>query len=135
MNTRAKKRTNEEWRQVILEARNSGLSDYEYCRINTIPPSTFYRAIKRLRRLSCDIPAGVVTQDRQKQEVVPINLSDLPLTKPDHMQPVSGVVCDSMTAPLETTMRITIGGSTLELSNNADPMLIGSVLRMLNRSC
>lgn len=135
MNTRAKKRTNEEWRQVILEARNSGLSDYEYCRINTIPPSTFYRAIKRLRRLSCDIPAGVVTQNRQKQEVVPINLSDLPLTKPDQMQPGSGVVCDSMTAPLETTMRITIGGSTLELSNNADPMLIGSVLRMLNRSC
>ena len=135
MNKRAKKRTAEEWRKIILEARKSGLSDYEYCRINTIPPSTFYRAIKRLRRLSCDIPAGVVTQDRQKQEVVPINLSDLPLTKPDQMQPVSGVACDSMTAPLETTMRITIGGSTLELSNNADPMLIGSVLRMLNRSC
>lgn len=135
MNTRAKKRTAEEWRQIILEARNSGLSDYEYCRINTIPPSTFYRAIKRLRKLSCDIPAGAVTQDKPRQEVVPINLSDLPLTRPDQMQPVSGVVCDSMSGTLETTMRITIGGSTLELSNNADPMLIGSVLRMLNSSC
>ncbi len=135
MNKRAKKRTAEEWRKIILEARKSGLSDYEYCRINTITPSAFYRAIKRLRQLSCDIPAGVVTNDRQKQEVVPINLSDLPLTKPDQIQPASGVVCDSMSSHLETTMRITIGGSTLELSNNADPMLVGSVLRMLNSSC
>lgn len=135
MNTRAKKRTNEEWRQIILEARNSGMSDFEYCRINSIPPSTFYRAIKRLRKLSCEIPAGAVTQDRPQQEIVPINLSDLPLSKPDQMQPVSGVVCDSMSGHLETTMRITIGGSTLELSNNADPRLIGSVIRMLNSSC
>ncbi len=135
MNTRAKKRTAEEWRQIILEARNSGLSDYEYCCINTIPPSTFYRAIKRLRRLSCEIPAGEVTKDRQKQEVVPIHLSNLPITKPDQIQPVSRVVCDSKSDHFETTMRITIGGSTLELSNNADPMLIGSVLRMLNSSC
>lgn len=135
MNTRAKKRTNEEWRQIILEARNSGMSDFEYCRINSIPPSTFYRAIKRLRKLSCEIPAGAVTQDRPQQEIVPINLSDLPLSKPDQMQPVSGVVCDSMSGHLEITMRITIGGSTLELSNNADPRLIGSVIRMLNSSC
>lgn len=135
MNTRAKKRTAEEWRQIILEARNSGMSDFEYCRINTIPPSTFYRAIKRLRKLSCDIPSGVVTRDGTQQEVVPINISDLPLTRPDQMQPVSGVVCDSMSGHLEITMRITIGGSTLELSNNADPTLIGSVLRMLNSSC
>ena len=135
MNTRAKKRTAEEWRQIILEARNSGMSDYEYCRINTIPPSTFYRAIKRLRRLSCDIPAGAASQDRPQQEVVPIKLSDLPLTKSDQMQPVSGPVCDSTCGHFETTMRITIGGSTLELSNDADPMLIGSVVRMLNSSC
>ena len=66
MNTRAKKRTAEEWRQIILEARNSGMSDFEYCRINTIPPGTFYRAIKRLRKLSCDIPFGVVTRDGKR---------------------------------------------------------------------
>ena len=108
MNTRAKKRTVEEWRQIILEARNSGLSDYEYCRINTIPPSTFYRAIKRLRNLSCDIPAGVVTHDRPQQEVVPINISDLPLTRPDQVPPVSGVACNSMSGTFETAIRITI---------------------------
>lgn len=135
MSTRTKKRTAEEWRQIILEARNSGMSDFEYCRINSIPPSTFYRAIKRLRKLSCEIPAGAVTQDRPQQEIVPINLSDLPLTRPDQMPPVSGIVCDSVSGHLETTMRITIGGSTLELSNNADPRLIGSVIRMLNSSC
>ena len=135
MNTRARKRTAEEWRQIILEARNSGLSDFEYCRIKSIPPSTFYRAIKRLRILSCEIPARVVTQDIPQQDVVPINLSDLPLTSPDQMPPVSGIVCDSMSGHLEATMRITIGGSTLELSNDADPMLIGSVIKMLNSSC
>ena len=32
MNKRAPRRSNEEWHQIILAARASGLSDFEYCR-------------------------------------------------------------------------------------------------------
>ena len=64
MNKRAPRRSDEEWHQIILAARASGLSDFEYCRDNSIPTSTFYRVIILLRRrrqsgiLSSNCPAG-----------------------------------------------------------------------------
>ena len=57
MNKRAPRRSNEEWHQIILAARASGLSDVEYCRNNSIPSSTFYRALARLRQQACELPA------------------------------------------------------------------------------
>ena len=36
MNKRAPRRSDEEWHQIILAARASGLSDFEYCRDNSI---------------------------------------------------------------------------------------------------
>ena len=40
MNKRAAHRSDEEWHQIILAARASGLNDFEYCRTNGIPRST-----------------------------------------------------------------------------------------------
>lgn len=41
MNKRAPRHSDEERHQIILAARASGLSDFEYCRNNSIPSSTF----------------------------------------------------------------------------------------------
>ena len=49
MSKRAPRRFIEEWRQIILESRASGLSDYEYCRNKGIASSSFYRALSVLR--------------------------------------------------------------------------------------
>ena len=57
MNKRAPRRSDEEWHQIILAARASGLSDFEYCRNNSIASSTFYRALARLRQQACELPA------------------------------------------------------------------------------
>ncbi|MGN8817911.1 IS66 family insertion sequence element accessory protein TnpA [Oribacterium sp. HCP28S3_H8] len=35
------KKDSDQWRETILEARKSGLSDQEYCRTHGIPSSTF----------------------------------------------------------------------------------------------
>ena len=77
MNKRAPRRSNEEWHQIILAARASGLSDFEYCRDNSIPSSSFYRALARLRQQACELPARF-ERSECKQEVVPINISELP---------------------------------------------------------
>ena len=37
MNKRAPRRYDEEWHQIILASRASGLNDYEYCRNSSIP--------------------------------------------------------------------------------------------------
>ena len=51
------------------------------------------------------------------------------------MDPLSHVVDEPSPASFEATMRITLGGGTLELSNQADTALVASILRMLNSRC
>ena len=53
------------------------MNDFEYCRSNGIPRSTFYRALARLRLHACEIPARAERLE-YKQEVVPINISEFP---------------------------------------------------------
>ena len=89
MNKRAPRRSDEEWHQIIPAARASGLSDFEYCRNNSIPSSTFYRA--RLRQQACELPARSERLEC-KQEVVPINISELPISREGLMHAVSHVV-------------------------------------------
>ena len=134
MNKRAAHRSDEEWHQIILAARASGLNDFEYCRTNGIPRSTFYRALARLRQKACELP-GRSERPECRQEVVPINISELPVSREDRMHPVSHVVDESLSASFEATMRITFGGGTLELTNQADTALVASILRMLNSRC
>lgn len=134
MNKRAARRSDEEWHQIILAARASGLSDFEYCRDNSIPSSSFYRALARLRQKACELTARSERLE-YKQEVVPINISELPISREDRMHPVSHVVDEPLPASFEATMRITLGGSTLELTNHADTALVASILRMLNNRC
>ncbi len=97
MNKRASRRSDEEWHQIVLAARASGLSDFEYCRNNSIPSSTFYMALVRLRRQACELPARYERLEC-KQEVVPINISALPIIREDRMHPVSHVVDDPITS-------------------------------------
>ena len=134
MNKRVPRRSDEEWHQIILAARASGLSDFEYCRNNSIPSSTFYRALARLRQQACEIPART-ERTECKQDVVPINISELPISRENRMHPISHVVDEPLPASFDATMRITLGGGTLELSNQADPALVASILRVLDSRC
>ena len=48
MTTRDKYRL-EEWRQVVLACRESGLSNREFCRLNGISEKTYYYRLRKLR--------------------------------------------------------------------------------------
>ncbi len=133
MSKRAPRRSDEEWRQIILEARSCGSSDFEYCKSHGIPHSTFYRALSRLRRHACEPPTRTATNEC-RQEVVPVNISELPIDEiaSEHSMPAN---VNALPMAFEATMRISVGGSMLELTNHADPAMVGSILQMLNRSC
>ena len=45
--------TDEEWLDLIMQCRQSGLSDAQWCRQNSIPDSSFYNAVSRLRKKAC----------------------------------------------------------------------------------
>lgn len=97
MNKRAPRRSDEEWHQIILAARASGLSDFEYCRANGISRSTFYRALARLRQQTCELSARP-ERPKCKQEVVPINISELSISREERMHRDSHVVDEPLPA-------------------------------------
>ena len=53
---RAKPIPMEEQYKLVLECRQSGLSDYHWCLEHDIKPGTFYNWVKRLRKAGMDIP-------------------------------------------------------------------------------
>ena len=69
-----KRRSQEEWMELIQICRNSGLSDRAWCIQEGISPNTFYSAIKSLRKKSCDIPAPVLTRMPETHEIVRISI-------------------------------------------------------------
>lgn len=128
-------KTAEQWRQIILDARKSGLSDLQYCRNQGIPSSSFYSALKRLRKQACEIP-DKASPVPVKQEVVQVNLDELSSTPADPIRPAAGDAGNpAATKTFEATIRITVGGSTLELTNDADLMIVGPLLKVLKSSC
>ena len=62
--------------QLIMECRNSGLSDYQWCKEHGIHPGTFYNWVSRCRKAAAKhIPAanhGHLEIPRPKQDVVSI---------------------------------------------------------------
>lgn len=107
----------EEQYRLIMECRQSGLSDHQWCLNNDINPGTFYNWVKRLRQNSCrDIPERNQLADRKvvQQEVVKIEMN--------------------AAAPIDF-----VGTSTMELAmgwwypnpySSQDPDIMGDVLDM-----
>lgn len=54
-----KRKSMEEKLQLIMECRNSGLSDYQWWKRHDINPSTFYNWINRLQRQGNAIPEAL----------------------------------------------------------------------------
>lgn len=132
--SRAKRRSQEEWLQLIMECRSSGMTDRTWCEEHGILVSSFYNAVKRLRRKSCDIPYAsnkkpyALDLTSQKQEAVQIDIC--PETIPD-----PGVPAPQITSVPHIdnshTIELMMGGVSLKVRNSADPVLLQQIIRML----
>lgn len=132
-------RTLDEWYALVTEARQSGLTDAEWCRRNSISRDTFNNAIKRLRkkafalpnRFNRDFAPDITTTGSVplRQEVVRVGVMK-PETLPD---------CTSRSAnPLLPTdsgsIEISLSNARIRISNGADPYLVSQTIAAL-RSC
>ncbi len=71
-----KRKSVEEWGQIIESARNSGLSDKDWCLENNVSINTFYYNVRRLRLHACAVPTSTVKHITPVQDVVPIKIVD-----------------------------------------------------------
>ena len=74
--------------KLIMECRQSGLFDYQWCQKQGINPGTFYNWISKLRKAGYTIPdpAGKVSAAPVMQEVVKLNVAEGGISAPAMME-------------------------------------------------
>ena len=134
---RANRRSQDEWFQLIQECRSSGLSDRTWCEQHGILVSSFYNAVKRLRKSACVIPlssnrrtyAPDLTSAGQ-QEAVRIDICAAPY--PEAVPPAKQM-CPAPHLDNSHTIELMMDNISLKVSNSADPFLLQQIIRMLRR--
>ena len=76
-NKRVPERSLDEWMDLVIQCRQSGLTDAAWCNKYGISPSCFYNAVTRLQKKACQIPepagkASTLDLTAHKQDVVQI---------------------------------------------------------------
>ena len=114
---RAKRRTEQEQYEIIMECRQSGLSDHQWCLEHDINPGTFYNWVRRFRKQACEFPAPAgkdrfqaIHQEVVKMEIIPDQSTDL---------------------YEQSSMELQIGQAVLRISNQTDSRLLEQTLKLI----
>lgn len=116
--------------RLIMECRQSGLSDYQWCEQNGVYPGNFYNWVSKLRKQGYTFPEseGKSNALPNVQEVVKVNLIQSQVHSLEMEQNVS---LPETTQPPAVAAELLIGGITLRLFNGADEQLIQNTLRCI----
>lgn len=133
--SRANRRSQDEWLQLIQECRGSGLTDRTWCEQHGILVSSFYNAVKRLRKKACDIPYvshrrtyALDLTSANKQEAVQIDIC--PASHPEAV-PSTKQMSPALHIDNSYTIELMMDDVSLKISNSADPFLLQQIIRML----
>ena len=110
----------EEWKEIITTARESGLSDKDWCLANDVSVYTFYYNVRRLRRHSCEVPATASQHKQLQNKVVPLEI----VNSQDDLSPTS---LNQRTTPIS----INCNGISVSIENSAAPDAIQAVVKAL----
>ena len=133
-------RSRQEWMELITQCRQSGMSDLAWCNANGISKHTFYKAVARLRKAACEVPASVSKGAHKDsifpvvQDVVPVKIVDQNSVPDDK----TGTVCSTEVVDHYGVPRISvyIGNAYVQIENGVDPRLLNQTLRLLGEiSC
>ena len=127
---RAKRRTEQEQYEIIMECRQSGLSDHQWCLEHDINPGTFYNWVRRFRKQACEFPElaekdrfQAIHQEIVKMKSIPDQSTDLygQSSKEDIVQIKNPAAA----------MELQIGQAVLRISNQTDPRLLEQTLKLI----
>lgn len=117
--------------KLIMECRQSGLSDYQWCQKHGINPGTFYNWVSKLRKAGYTIPdsAGKVSGVPVMQEVVKLDLAESGISTPAMMEQstslpaLSGVPC--------IAAEIECGNIRVRIFNGADAAVVQNTFQCI----
>lgn len=129
---RNRKRTLNEWMDIITECRQSGLSDAAWCEQHGISASCFYNAVSRLRKKACKLPeslgkANVLDLTSAKQDVVEVSIApDIIQNQTLPCEDISSMYLDN-----SHTIEIAVNGMVIKLNNSVNPVLLERIMYSL----
>ena len=132
---RTPRRSLDEWMELVIECRQSGLTDAAWCQEHGISPSCFYNAVSRLRKRACQIPdpsgkASTLDLTSHKQDVVQIAIE--PETSPAEL--ISTERNNSLYLDNSHTIEIEANGLRIRMSNDVQPVLLRTLMDVLKES-
>lgn len=116
--------------RLIMECRQSGLSDYQWCRLHDINPGTFYNWVSKLRKRGYTFPDSLSksTSAAVTQEVVRMDLVKQEVSTPAIEQNACPLPLNDDPA---VAAELVAGNVTLRLFNGADQSLIQCAMQYL----
>ncbi len=119
--------------QLIMECRQSGLNDYQWCEQNGIKPGTFYNWVSKLRKSGYTFPNSNSKTDAlpNKQEVVKLNLLEAEDTlSPPAIEQNTSVLSQSSILP-SLVAEVSIGHALVKIYDSAQASQIQSLIAAL----
>ena len=120
----------EEQYRLVMECRQSGLSDCQWCLEHDIKPGTFYNWVRRLREKGYD---DTLLPERLKPHAVPQKQE---VIKVDFNKESDAVSCsveyshDNKTPP-HMSIEVLINGACIRIYDGTDPALLSETIRIL----
>ena len=117
--------------KLIMECRQSGLSDYQWCQKQGINPGTFYNWVSKLRKAGYTIPdsESKVSGVPVRQEVVKLDLVEREIFTPAMMeQNVSHLASPNIQC---IAAEIECGNIRIRLFNGADTAVVQNTLQYI----
>jgi len=126
------RRTNEEWLELYKQQRASGLTMKEWCTANDVKLPTMVDRITRLRKLGLineQKPAGgrylPIRQTAKKTEASRQDIVQLNDIKGNPRSPLDA----------EPAITLRVNGVQMDISNHANPAVIGAALQAVSMIC
>ena len=121
--------------QLIMECRNSGLSDYQWCKEHGIHPGTFYNWVSRLRRKACcEIPESISKAEPSlspAQEVVRLNVHSKAANPELMLLCQSAPASPTCIADISASIEISLGNATIRIANGTDLAILNRILSLV----
>lgn len=122
--------SSEEKFRLVMECRQSGQTDNQWCMAHNVSRSTFYRWIREMRRKAClEIPERAsLPQVTEKQDVVRIDI----VPEDNRQEPQESLEERKVQDHMErSAIEIILNGAQIRISNAAEPKLLATTLRLL----
>lgn len=131
--------------RLVTECRQSGLSDYQWCKNHGISPNTFYNWVSRLRKKGYALPDRSVNEGI-RQEVVKLNIINETDVVSESSKDSVNFLSSSQSPiyearfqelkDLHPVMELIFGQAVLRISKEADASFLASLMNALKeQSC